>query len=176
MVKIGPETRFFAIFSSLVNQFSLKLHSMKACNNVQHGDKIHEKIGGTQIWSKVAKIGPETRFFSHFLKFGSLVFLEIAYNHSLQQCLTYRNKIHKKNFGDPNLSQRGQNRSRNQVFCHFLKLGSLVFLVIIYNNSLEQCLTCSRGKTYEKKIRRLRFELKGPKSVSKLGFLSFSEF
>ena len=31
--KIGSETRFFAIFSSLVYQFSLKLHTMIACNN-----------------------------------------------------------------------------------------------------------------------------------------------
>ena len=138
--------------------------------------KSMKKLGGPKFGPKWQKSVLKLGLFSHFLKFGSLVFLEIAYNHSLQQCLTYRNKIHKKNFGDPNLSQRGQNRSRNQVFCHFLKLGSLVFLVIIYNNSLEQCLKCSRGKTYEKKIRRLRFELKGPKSVSKLGFLSFSEF
>ena len=32
--KIGPQTRFFAIFSSLVHWFSLKLHTMIACNNV----------------------------------------------------------------------------------------------------------------------------------------------
>ena len=48
------------------------------------------------IW---AKIGPETSFFCHFLEFGSLVFLQIAFNDSLQQCLTSsRGKIHKKNF------------------------------------------------------------------------------
>ena len=34
--KIGPETRFFVIFSSLVHLFSLKLHTMIAYNNVQH--------------------------------------------------------------------------------------------------------------------------------------------
>ena len=34
-VKIGPEIRFFAIFSSLVYQFSCKLHKMIAWNNVQ---------------------------------------------------------------------------------------------------------------------------------------------
>ena len=47
-------------------------------------------------------------FFCHFLKFGSLVFLEIAYNDSVKQCVTSsRGKIHKKVFGGPNLCQRG---------------------------------------------------------------------
>ena len=36
---------------------------------------------GAQIWVQIY-------VFCHFLKFGSLVFLEIAYNDSLQQCLT----------------------------------------------------------------------------------------
>ena len=45
------------------------------------------------------KFGPKTSFFCHFLKFGSLVFLQIAYNDSLQQCLTNsRGKIHEKTF------------------------------------------------------------------------------
>ena len=34
--KIGPKTRFFVIFSSLVHQFSLKLHTVIACNNVKY--------------------------------------------------------------------------------------------------------------------------------------------
>ena len=42
---------------------------------------------------------PETSFFPHFLKFGVLVFLEIACNYSLQQCITYsKDKTHEKNF------------------------------------------------------------------------------
>ena len=48
------------------------------------------------------KSGPKLGFF-HFLKFDSLVFveLEIAYNGSLQQCVTSgRGKIHKKTFRD----------------------------------------------------------------------------
>ena len=37
--------------------------------------------------------------FCHFLKFGSLVFLEIAYNNSFQHCITSsRGKTHTKNF------------------------------------------------------------------------------
>ena len=43
----------------------------------------------------------------HFCKFGPLVFLQITYNYSLQQCLTSNtDKIitHKKNWG-PNLGQ-----------------------------------------------------------------------
>ena len=35
-----------------------------------------------------------------------------------------RGKNRKKNLG-PNLSQSSQNHAQNQVFCHFLKFGSL---------------------------------------------------
>ena len=57
------------------------------------------KILGTKFRPEQAKIEPETTLFCHFLKFGSLVFLEIAYNDSLQQCLiSSRGKTHKKKF------------------------------------------------------------------------------
>ena len=56
----------------------------------------------------------------------------------------------KKKIQGTHLGQRGQNWSRNQVFCHFLKFGSLIFLEIAYNDSLQQCLECSRSKIYEK--------------------------
>ena len=58
-------------------------------------------------------------------------------------------KSMKKNLG-PNLVQGGQNRSRNQVFCYFLKFGSLIFFEIAHSDSLQQCLACSRGKIFEK--------------------------
>ena len=75
-----------------------------------------------QIWSKGAKISPETRFFYHFLKFGSLVFLEIT-----------------------------------------------------YNDSLQKCLTCIRGENHENNFLGSKFGPKGQKLVSKLGFLPFSQ-
>ena len=50
---------------------------------------MYEKKFWTLIWSKGAKIGPKIRFFCYFLKFGSVIFLEIAYNDSLQQCLAF---------------------------------------------------------------------------------------
>ena len=52
------------------------------------GGKIQEKFFGAQISGKRAKIRSETRFFCHFLKFDSLVFLEIVYTDSFQQCIT----------------------------------------------------------------------------------------
>ena len=137
----------------------------------------------------------------HFLKFFFIVFIEIGYNDSLQQCLTSsRVKTHKKSFGGPNLGQDWtrnqvffaifltlvhqfpfklhaviawnnvqllvavkctknlgspnldetyQNRSQNQIFRHFLKFGLLLFQKISQNDSFEQILTTSRGKTYE---------------------------
>ena len=47
----------------------------------------------------------QNEVFHHFLEFGSLVLLEIAYNDNLQQFLTFRrNKTHKKkHFWGPNL-------------------------------------------------------------------------
>ena len=35
-------------------------------------------------------------------------------------------------------------------FCYFFKFGSLVFLEIEYSDSLEQCVTSTKGKTYKK--------------------------
>ena len=55
----------------------------------------------------------------------------------------------KKIFG-PNLDQKGQKWTQNLVFCHFLKLSSLVFLEIVYNHSLQHCIISSRSKTYKK--------------------------
>ena len=54
------------------------------------------------------------------------------------------------------------------VFHHFLKFGYLVFLYIEQDDSLEQCLTTSRGKTNEKKLGCL---ILSPKLV----FLTFSQ-
>ena len=74
-----------------------------------------------QIWPKSR---PKLDFFCYLLKFGSLVFFEIAYNDSLKECLTFsRGKIHENSFLGLNFGQIGQ----NQVFCHFLKFGTLVF-------------------------------------------------
>ena len=54
----------------------------------------------TRILAKWTKLGSKTSFFCYFLKFGSLVFLKIAYNDSLQQCLTTGGgKIDEKKFG-----------------------------------------------------------------------------
>ena len=72
---------------------------MQQCLTFSWG-KICKIIFRVQIWAKGVKIGPKTRCFCHFHKFGFLVFLEIAYNDSLQQCITSsRDKIHKKFFG-----------------------------------------------------------------------------
>ena len=85
---------------------------MIACNNVQHLIVIKLKKSETKFGAKRAKIRPNISFFCHFLKLGSLLFLEVdslqqclAYNDSLQQYLTFgRRKIYEINF-----SQKGQN-------------------------------------------------------------------
>ena len=79
-----------------------------------------------------------------FLKIGSLVFSDIVHNDSWPWYL-----VTDEASLNLNLGQISQNRTQNQVFCHFLKFDSLVFLGIAYNDSLQQCLTSSRGKTHK---------------------------
>ena len=74
------------------------------------------------MWAEWAKIGSEIRFFCHFLWFGSLVSLKIAYTEGLQLDITSsRGKTHKKKIGDQIWDKMGQNQAQNYVFCHFLK-------------------------------------------------------
>ena len=56
----------------------------------------------------------QNEVFRHFLEFGSYLFLEVAFNDSLQQYLTSSiGKTHEKKFGDPNLGKAGQNQTRH---------------------------------------------------------------
>ena len=72
-----------------------------------------KNLGGPNL-RQMSKIGLKARFFYYYLKFGSLVSLDIAYNDSSQQCLTYSwGKIHEKKLWGPNLGQRSQNWSQN---------------------------------------------------------------
>ena len=79
----------------------------------------------------LTKIGPKTRFFfSHFLKFGSLVFLSITFDDRLEQCLTTsRGKTFKKFCGP----KSGPNRPESGLklgfifpwHCTRLQLGTM---------------------------------------------------
>ena len=85
--------------------------------------------------------------FCHFLKFGPLVFLKIAQDDSLEQCLaTSRGKTHEKKI------RGSQTGSEIRVFFHFLKVASLYFLDIAQDCSLGQCLTSSRAETSKKEF------------------------
>ena len=89
-----------------------------------------------RICAKWTKIGPKTRFFYHFFKFGSLVFLEITYNDSLQQCITFsRGNTHEKNFWGPNLGQKGP-KSGPKLSC-FLSPFSQVLWLLTSNDKRE---------------------------------------
>ena len=107
----------------------------------------------------------------------SLVLPEIAYNDSLQWCLTSSiGKINEKNFSGPKFGPKVPKSGPKLVlFLHFLKFGSLVFLEIAYKDSLQQCITSSRGKTYKKFLGGLNFDQNGPNSGPELVFLPFSQ-
>ena len=53
-----------------------------------------------------------------------------------------------KKFGIP----KGLNQAQNEVFYHFIKFESNVFFKTECNDSLQQRLTSSRSKSYEKKL------------------------
>ena len=182
--KIRPETRFFVIFSNLVYQFSLKLNTMIACNNVRclvYVKSTNKFFQGPNFGQRDQNPA-QNQVFCNFLKFGSLVFLEIAYNDNLQQCLTScRGRICEKKFRGLNLDQRDQNRVRKQVFCHFIKFVSSVFLEIAYNDSLQQCITSSISKTHKQNFWRPNMGQKVRPKISffasfflPVGFISFS--
>ena len=110
-----------------------------------------------------------------FLKIGLVGFSDIAHDYNYPwHLVTDWARFLKKKFDSRNLGQIGKNQVQNKVFSHSLKFGSLVFLDVAYNDSLQQCLTSSRGKIHEKNFWP-KFLPKGPKSGSKLGFLSFSQ-
>ena len=119
--------------------------SLEQCLTCSRG-KTHKKYfldQRGQNWSL-------NQVFCHFLKFCLLIFLETACSDSLQQCITCsRDKIHENIFWVQILS-KGAKIGPETRFYHFLNFDSLVFLEITYNDSLQQCLTCSRGKIYEK--------------------------
>ena len=86
----------------------------------------------------MAAIGPKIRFFVIFLKFGPLVFLEIAQEDSLEHCLTTsKGKTHGKNFGRPKLYPK-------LGFLPSFRVASLYFLDIAQDCRLGQCLTSNR--------------------------------
>ena len=66
--------------------------------------------------------------------------------------MTDKARFLKKIFGSPNLGSMGLIQAQNEVFRHLLEFGSYVFLEIVYNDSLGQCLTSSRVKIHEKKF------------------------
>ena len=100
LAKTRLKISFFVIFSSLVHQFSFKLHRMIAWNNVQLlvEVKLSKNILQTQIWAKQAKIGSKIRGF-FFLALVHQFFFIIALDDSLERCLiTSRGKTCKKNW------------------------------------------------------------------------------
>ena len=109
---------------------------------------LREKKLAARIW---AKTGPKTSFFLPFSQVWCISFLELADNDNLQRCLTSNTDKYTKKIYGPKFGSKVPKLVLKLGFCHFLKFGSLDFLEIAYNDSLEQCLNTSRGKTGKKK-------------------------
>ena len=111
--------------------------------------KKKKKNWGPKFGQKAPKTSPKVGFLPFSQVFCLLIFLESVYNDSLQQCPTYNGgKIHeKKNWGSK-IVPKGPKSGQKLGFLPFFQVW-LVFLEIAYN-SLQQCITSSRGKTHEK--------------------------
>ena len=133
--------------SFLWNWYNDSLQQCLACTR----GKIQGKI---LFGHKFGPNGQKSALKLGFLQFSQVWFISFPWyciHDSLQQCLTCsRNKIHEKNLGDPNLFKGAKIGPETSFFCNFLKFGPLVFLEIVYNDSLQQCLLCSRSKIYGK--------------------------
>ena len=136
-----------------------------------------KKMWWLEFGPKEPKLGPKLGF----LPFSQVWFISFSWNSingSLQQCLiSSRRKTHKK-FLRPKFGSNEPKSGPRLVFCHFLKVGSLVFLEIPYNDSFQPCLISSTDKTCKKKKKKHLRPKCGPnglKSGSKLSFLLFSQ-
>ena len=99
---------------------------------------------GQRPMKTLSSVNPSVRPSLSFLKIGSLVFFDIVH-HDSWPWLT-----------EPDFREK------------FLKFSSLVFLEFACNDSLQQCLTSSRGKVHEKIFRPPNFGLMG-----QVWFISF---
>ena len=88
--------------------------------------------------------------------------------------MTDEARLLKKKILGPNFDPTGLNQVLNEVFHHFLEFGKLGFLDITYNDSMQQCLTSSRGEIQEKYLWP-KYGSNKSKLGPKLGFLSFSQ-
>ena len=72
-----------------------------------------------------------------FLKIGWLVFSDIVHEDSWPWYLVTDGARFKKKNWSPKCGSNGPRSGPNLVFCCFVKFGSLVFLGIAYNDSLQ---------------------------------------
>ena len=80
---------------------------------------FYKKVGGLNFGS-MGLSQAQSEVFPHSLEFGWYVFLGIAYNDSLLQCLTSsRSKIYTKKLWGPNLDQMGQIGPKSCFFIIF---------------------------------------------------------
>ena len=85
-----------------------------------------------------------------FLEIGLLVFCDYLHDDSSPwYVVTDQAKFFKKVL-QPDFGPQGPKLGLKWGLCNFFVFGSLVFLEIIYNDSVQQCLTSSRGKYHEK--------------------------
>ena len=81
-----------------------------------------------QIWVKQAKIGSKIKFFLSFFKFGSLVFLGIAQECSLRECLT------------TNIAKTSTTTKKNKTKKNVAQIGAEMIFFILMLSSVHSNL------------------------------------
>ena len=114
----------------LVYQFSIKMDRMIAWNSVQLlvELKLIKKIWGPSL-GKTDQNWIQNQIFCHFLKYGSLDFLEIAQDESLEQYLTTSRRKAPPKFG------RG---GGGQVWVKYTKIGPQIRFFVIFSSTVRQ--------------------------------------
>ena len=106
---------------------------------------------GQRPMKSLSSVCPSVHPSLSFLKIGSLVLSDIVHDDSWPWYLvTNEARFLKKKLAARIWGEWGKMEPKIRVFCHFLKIGSFVFLEIVYNDSLQQCLTSSRSKIHKK--------------------------
>ena len=121
---------------------------MIACNNsnIQQRLNPQKNFWGPNLGQNQA----QNQVFCHFFKFGSLVFLEIAQDDSLEQCLNTSRDKTRRNIWGPKFGPNRPKSGPKLCFMLFSQVWFISFPENCRNDSLEHCLTTSRGKTHKK--------------------------
>ena len=174
-IKLCIKKFYVSISSNSLKVFCEWLYEKTNFNSLLDPVSLEYNFLGSVLWNHFQSVGLSDSLSLSFLKVGSLVFSGIVHDDSWPWFLATDDARFLKKKLTARILAKWAKIGQKKVFCHFYKFVLLVFHKIAHNDSLQQCLTSSRGKIHTKKIFLPQFGLKEPKLGLKLGFLLFSQ-